>query len=44
MIQSVLSTLYQVIVPLSIPVIVGALLGRFKNLDTKPLLTLYLYF
>lgn len=44
MIQSVLSTLYQVIVPLSIPVIVGALLGRYKNLDTKPLLTLYLYF
>jgi predicted permease len=43
-IQTVLSTLAQVIVPLSIPVIVGALLGRFKNLDTKPLLTLYLYF
>lgn len=44
MIQSVLSTLAQVIVPLSIPVLAGALLGRFKNLDTKPLLTLYLYF
>lgn len=44
MIQTVLLTLYQVIVPLSIPVIAGALLGRFKNLDTKPLLTLYLYF
>ncbi|WP_019914763.1 AEC family transporter [Paenibacillus sp. HW567] len=44
MIQSVLSTLIQVIVPLSIPVLAGALLGRFKNLDTKPLLTLYLYF
>ncbi|GGF93203.1 hypothetical protein GCM10010912_42750 [Paenibacillus albidus] len=44
MIQSVLSTLYEVIVPLSIPVIAGALLGRFKNLDTKPLLVLYLYF
>ena len=44
MIQNVLSTLYQVIVPLSIPVIVGALLGYYKNLDTKPLLTLYLYF
>lgn len=44
MIQSVISTLYQVIVPLSIPVIVGALLGYYKNLDTKPLLTLYLYF
>lgn len=44
MIQSVLSTLLEVIVPLSIPVLAGALLGRFKNLDTKPLLTLYLYF
>ncbi|AIQ21135.1 permease [Paenibacillus sp. FSL H7-0357] len=44
MIESVLSTLFKVIVPLSIPVIAGALLGRFKNLDTKPLLTLYLYF
>ncbi|MBW4085670.1 AEC family transporter [Paenibacillus sp. S150] len=44
MIQKVLSTLVEVIVPLSIPVISGALLGRFKNLDTKPLLTLYLYF
>ncbi|WP_342437619.1 AEC family transporter [Paenibacillus sp. FSL L8-0436] len=44
MIETVLSTLFKVIVPLSIPVIAGALLGRFKNLDTKPLLTLYLYF
>lgn len=44
MIQSVLSTLVEVIVPLSIPVTAGALLGRYKNLDTKPLLTLYLYF
>lgn len=44
MIQTVLSTLLKVIVPLSIPVIAGALLGRFKSLDTKPLLTLYLYF
>jgi malate permease and related proteins len=43
-IETVLSTLFKVIVPLSIPVIAGALLGRFKNLDTKPLLTLYLYF
>lgn len=42
--QSVLSTLFQVIVPLSIPVIAGALLSRYKNLETKPLLTLYLYF
>lgn len=44
MIQTVLSTLVEVIVPLSIPVIAGALLGRFKQLDTKPLLVLYLYF
>ncbi|MNO24779.1 Membrane transport protein [compost metagenome] len=44
MIEKVLSTLVEVIVPLSIPVISGALLGRYKNLDTKPLLTLYLYF
>ncbi|MEK5025350.1 AEC family transporter [Paenibacillus sp. FSL M7-1046] len=44
MIENVLSTLFKVIVPLSIPVLAGALLGRFKNLDTKPLLTLYLYF
>ncbi|MGF7048939.1 putative permease [Paenibacillus sp. DS2015] len=43
MIPMVLSTLVQVIVPISIPVIVGILLRVFKNLDTKPLLTLYLY-
>ncbi|HSU79572.1 MAG TPA: AEC family transporter, partial [Candidatus Angelobacter sp.] len=44
MIQSILSTLFQVIVPLSIPVVIGAVLVRFKNLDTKPLLTLSLYY
>jgi predicted permease len=44
MIQTVFATLFQVIVPLSIPVIVGALLRRFKQLDTKPLLTLVLYY
>lgn len=44
MIQSVLSTLISVIVPLSIPVIAGALLVRFKGLETKHLLTLVLYF
>jgi malate permease and related proteins len=44
MIQTVLSTLFQVIVPLSIPVIAGVLLVRFKNLETKPLLTIVLYF
>ncbi len=44
MIESVLATLVQVIVPLSIPVVVGALLVRYKQLDTKPLLTLSLYY
>ncbi|UUZ80188.1 AEC family transporter [Paenibacillus sp. P26] len=44
MFQTVMTTLIQVIVPLSIPVIAGALLKRFKDLDTKPPLTLYLYF
>ncbi len=44
MIQTVLFTLFQVIVPLSIPVIVGVLLVRFKHLETKHLLTLVLYF
>lgn len=44
MIQTVFSTLFQVIVPLSIPVIIGALLGRYKNLETKPLLTISLYY
>lgn len=43
MLQTVLSTLLHVIVPLSIPVIAGALLARFRAWDTKPLLTLYLY-
>ncbi|MHC6178799.1 AEC family transporter [Clostridium sp. JNZ X4-2] len=44
MIHTVLSTLIQVIVPLSIPVIAGVLLVRFKNLDTKHLVTLVLYY
>ncbi|WP_025693076.1 AEC family transporter [Paenibacillus zanthoxyli] len=44
MIQTVLSTLLGVIVPLSVPIIAGALIERFQRLDTKPLLTLYLYF
>lgn len=43
-IQAVFSTLIQVIVPLSIPVTAGALLKRFRSLDTRPLSTLYLYF
>lgn len=44
MVQTVLSTLIQVIVPLSIPVITGVLLVRFKNLETKHLVTLVLYY
>ncbi|MDT3425386.1 putative permease [Paenibacillus forsythiae] len=44
MIQTVLSTLIEVVVPLSVPIIAGALIERFQRLDTKPLLTLYLYF
>ena len=42
--QSVLSTLFQVIVPLSIPVAAGFLLVRFRQLDTRHLLTVVLYF
>jgi predicted permease len=44
MIQSIFSTLYEVIVPLSLPVIAGALLSRFKQLEIKPLLTMVLYY
>lgn len=44
MIETIFSTLFQAIVPLSIPIIVGALLAHFKKLETKPLLTLYLFF
>lgn len=44
MLQTVISTLFQVVVPLCIPVISGALLVRFKNLETRHLLTLALYF
>ncbi len=44
MFAAVFSTMFQVIVPISIPVIAGALLRRFTQLDVKPLLTLYLYF
>lgn len=44
MIQSVLTTLFQVIVPLSIPVVAGILLVRFKGLEIGQLLTLVLYF
>jgi hypothetical protein len=44
MMQTVFSTLLQVMVPLSMPVIAGALLRKYGHLDTKPLVTLHLYF
>ncbi|MFS0725629.1 AEC family transporter [Paenibacillus sp. 1P07SE] len=44
MVMTVYTTLLQVILPLMIPVLVGALLARYRQLDTKPLLVLYLYF
>ncbi len=44
MIQAIFSTMLQVIVPLAIPVSVGALLVRFKSLETKHLLTFVLYY
>lgn len=44
MIQSLFSTLLGVIVPLAIPVVAGALLSRYKQLEIKPLLTLVLYY
>lgn len=40
---SFLHTIYQVLLPISLPVIGGALLKKFKRLDTKPLSTLSLY-
>ncbi|KAA9026946.1 AEC family transporter [Niallia endozanthoxylica] len=44
MIQNVFSTLFQVLVPLALPVIAGALLSKYKQLDIKPLLVLVLYY
>jgi len=44
MVLEVLSILFQVMLPLSIPVVVGAILVRFKGLETKNILTLVLYF
>ena len=43
MIQAVLTTLYQVFIPLSIPVIAGWLLKKYQKLDTKPFISLALY-
>ncbi len=44
MIGQILSTLLDVILPLSIPVAAGAALVRFRKLETAHLLTLVLYF
>lgn len=44
MIESLFSTLLGVIVPLALPVVAGALLSRYKQLEIKPLLTLVLYY
>lgn len=44
MIESLFSTLLGVIVPLTLPVVAGALLSRYKQLEIKPLLTLVLYY
>lgn len=41
---AVFSTLLGVVLPISVPVVSGALLKRFVDLDVKPLLTMYLYF
>jgi predicted permease len=43
MIQTVLTILYQVSLPISIPVMSGWLLRKYQNLDIKPLSTLTLY-
>jgi len=44
LIKTVITTLFQVMIPLMIPVSAGAILGRWARLDTKPLLTLTLYY
>lgn len=43
MLHSFMLTLYHVFLPISLPVIAGILLKRFKNWDTKPLSTFSLY-
>ncbi|NYE08584.1 hypothetical protein F4694_005432 [Bacillus niacini] len=44
MLAEIFDTLFDVIVPLSIPVIAGALLSRFGKLEIKPLLNFALYY
>jgi predicted permease len=43
MLQSFISTIYQVFLPISLPVIGGMLLRRYRGLDSKPISTLSLY-
>ncbi len=43
MLQSIFSTILGVIIPISIPVLCGVILTKFRNLQTKPLLTVALY-
>lgn len=43
MLQTFLTTVYQVFLPISLPVIGGALIKHFKPIDTKPISTLSLY-
>ncbi|GAB6988306.1 AEC family transporter [Paenibacillus pini] len=43
MLQTFISTVYHVFLPISLPVIGGALIRKFKKIDTKPLSVLSLY-
>lgn len=44
MIETIVHTLLNAIVPLTIPVVAGALLVYYQNLNIQPILTLVLYF
>ena len=44
MIKEILATLFNVIVPLVLPVISGVLLSRFKKLEIRPVLNFVLYY
>jgi malate permease and related proteins len=44
MMETILHTIFNAIIPLSIPVIAGAVLVYFQNINIKPILTLVLYF
>ncbi|MEH7491436.1 AEC family transporter [Neobacillus niacini] len=44
MLAEIFATLFNVIIPLSIPVIAGALLSRYGKLEIKPLLNFALYY